>query len=183
MDKKEKKKSKAADIFAKIRSVKHIEWIVAGIAIVVMLGIYLTSFLPSRGASASGNGPPPGIGTGAEGIDHRRYMEQRLAAVLSQIEGVGRTEIMINWESSVEIIIAYITNESGGASSSAPALVTVPGGGTRPIILKEIKPRALGVVIVAQGGADTRTRLNIIAAVTVLLNMSADNVSVFAMRA
>ena len=150
----------------------------AGIAIVVMLGIYLTSFLPSR-ASASSNRPP---GQESDVIDYRHYMEQRLTFVLSQIDGVGRTEIMINWESSVELIIAYITSESNGGSNSAPALVTVPGGGTRPIVLKEIKPRALGIIIVAQGGGDTRTRLNIISAVTVFLNISPDNVSVFAMQ-
>jgi len=177
---KKKKESKAKSIFTKLKSVKHIEWIVAGVAIVVMLGIYLTSFLPGRSAGASNNQPPPAFGL--ETGDYRKETEQQLARVLSQIDGVGRLELMINWESSVELVIAYITNESGGSSSSTPAIIT-SGGGSRPIVLREIKPRALGVIIVCQGGGDTRTRLNIIAAVTVFLDISPDKVSVFAMRA
>jgi len=175
-----KLKDKSKDVFGKLKSIKHIHWIIAGIAIAVMLAIYFSSFFSNRNSADTGN--PPQQNVSASSSDHLRLKEERLAFILSQIDGVGRTEIFIAWESGVESVIAYITNETSGGSSSAPAIITGPGG-SRPIVLQEILPRATGAIIVAQGANEIRVRLHIINAVTATLDIPADRISVFAMRA
>ena len=175
-----KLKEKSKGIFDRIRKVKHIHWIIAGVAIAIMLTIYFSSFFSSRSsAGASDNNNQQNVSTAAG--DYLRQKEERLAFILSQIDGVGRTEVFISWESGIESVIAFITNETSGGSSSAPAIITGPGG-SRPIVLHEILPRATGVIVVAQGAGEMRVRLSIINAVTATLDVSADRISVFAMR-
>ena len=107
-----KLKEKSTDIFGRIRKIKHIHWIIAGIAIAVMLAIYFGSFFSGRSSAGAGDNLPQNT-VGSAG-DYLRQKEERLAFILSHIDGVGRTEVFISWESGVESVIAFITSETSG---------------------------------------------------------------------
>ena len=84
---------KAAD---KIRSVKHIEIIIAVVAIAVMLVIY---FCTSTSCSESKNS---GIQTGGGEYDYYTSVVDELERKLSQIEGVGEVSVLVNWAENAE---------------------------------------------------------------------------------
>ena len=183
-DKKEKKKG----IFSKIKSVKHIEIIIAVIAVGVMLIIYFTSF---GGGSGGGGGFGIGSGSASSGnnneaetsfhSDYTRRMQSEIVQLVSRMEGAGEARVVINWESSVELILAQTVNEGPNSSSSSPVIINI-GGASRPIIIKEIYPRALGVVVVVEGGENARLRVNIIMTLSVLLNLEPEFILVFPMQ-
>lgn len=76
----------------KLRSVKHIEIIIAVVAIAVMLVIY---FGTSSSCSCDGN--KQGITTGDGEYDYYTSVVAELERKLSQIEGVGEVSVLVNW--------------------------------------------------------------------------------------
>ena len=167
----DKKESKLKNLVAKIKSVKHIEIIIAVIAVVVMLIIYFTTLNPSKSV---GEKDTP---TSAVKTDYCTQMKNEITDAVAGMCGSSPT-VVISWESSVESVMAYITNSSSSGTSSSPQIITVQGTSS-PIILKEIYPKALGVVVICQGGDNVKTKLDIISAVSVLLDITPDKINVF----
>ena len=168
----DKKESKLKNIFAKIKSVKHIEIIIAVIAVVIMLIIYFTTLNPTKAKNNNDTQINDAVET-----DYCTQMKHEITAAVANMCGSSPT-VVISWESSVESVIAYITNSSSSGTSSAPQIITVQGTSS-PIILKEIYPKALGVVVICQGGDNVKTKLDIISAVSVLLDITPDKIHVF----
>ena len=165
-------------LLAKIKGVKHIEIIIAVIAVAIMLFIYFVNF--GGGGSAENSRPPPPE-AGETYSDYTRRMQAEITQIVSAMEGAGQARVLISWESSVELILAHSTNTGPSSSTSTPILVNT-NGMSRPIVTKEIYPRALGVVVVVEGGQDPRLRVNIIMSISVLLSLNPEKILVFAMR-
>jgi len=181
-DASKEKKKKPAGILGRLKKVKHIELYIAGIAVVVMLAIYFGSQPFAQGASVSGSSPAKNTQQAAASAkeDYCARMERELAETLSKMDGAGETRVIINWESGVEAVIAYITNASQNGTSASPQVIT-GGGSQSPIVLKEIYPKAVGVVVMTQGGAVVKVKLDIINAVSVLLDIKPDKIQVLTM--
>jgi stage III sporulation protein AG len=168
-----KSKKPKLNIINRLKGVKHIEFYIAGIAIGLMLFVYFGATIFGGQADTPNNNSPPDVSFG----DYQRRIEYNAKTVVSSMRGVGRTEIAIAWESSVELVIAYITINNGGNTSLTPQLVT-ENGTTKPIVVKEIYPQVLGVAISCEGGNDARVRLAVIDTVSILLNVSQTKVIV-----
>ena len=82
-------KDKAAGIFAKIKSIKHIDVIIAVLAVVIMLFIYF-------GTSCSSDKKTGISQTGGE-YDYYTETVRQLETKLSRIEGVGDVYVLVNW--------------------------------------------------------------------------------------
>ena len=164
------KKSKLKSIVAKVKSIKHIEIIAAVICVAVMLAIYFTTLGIGKTKDKSES-------VLAVPNDYCNRMKLEITEAVAGMCG-ARPTIVISWESSVESVIAYVTNSSSSGSSSSPQLITVQGTSS-PIVLKEIYPKALGVVVICQGGDNVKTKLDIISAVCVLLDITSDKINVF----
>lgn len=156
-------------VLTKIRNVKHIELILAGIGVAVMLGIYASTLLPDKTEKTA-------VTTG-----YCERMEVQLAETVSALKGAGATKVIVNWESGVEAVIAYVSSSGGSTATSTPQIVTGPNGG-KPIVLKEIYPKALGVIIICEGGDNVKVKLDIISAVSVLLDLTPENICVYPME-
>lgn len=165
--------SKFKKFIAKIKRTKHIEIIVAVVAVLIMLLVYFSTKV--NFSSKANEDTTTKIQSYCEKI------ERELTETLSVMKGVGKTKIVINWESSVEKLIAYITNNSPNSSTSTPSIIQ-SGGSQSPIVLKEIYPKAVGVIIVCVGGDDVKTKINVINAVSVLLNITPEKINVYAMN-
>ena len=169
-----------------IRNNKRLEYAVyGGIALLAVL-LYAVSLLPTKAEKASA----PSNAQESRPAD----VEQRLKAVLGCIRGAGRVEVMVTYESGTELVTAMSTNVSGNASetsdgqklsvtsqtteSSQPA--TVDGaGGNEPIILMEREPAVRGVIVVAEGAADIRVKLDLQRAVQAVLDVPLSKIEVF----
>ena len=171
----DKKTNKLSGVFSKLKKVKHAEIIIAIVAVVVMLAIYFSAKINSSTKKVNRSEQT------SKNSNYCRQMEANLNEALGSIAGVGKIKLVINWESSVESVIAYITNNGTNSSTSTPQIIQGASGG-QPVVLREIYPKALGVIIVCEGGGNVGTKLDIINAVSVLLDITPDKISVYAMK-
>lgn len=129
--------------------------------------------------------------------DYASYLEQKLADALSQVQGVGRTEVMVTLRSSGEKVIGKdISSESesvqetdsqGGsrstASSSSSQATVYRGDGSggqagEPYVTEELAPVVEGVIVIAEGGDDAVTVQNITEAVQALFEIDTHKIKV-----
>ena len=164
-------------MFSKLKKIKHIEIYAAVLIIVVMVGIYLTTF------SSGGKDKKVESSISMNEDIFAKEMEQKLVKTLGEVRGAGKVSAMVTVASSATIEIAYnidektVTQGSGGNTTTTTTIIKTPvivngKNGPQPIILVEIKPKLKGVVIVASGAADVAVRLSLLRAVQTLV---ADN--------
>lgn len=171
-------------------------------AIVVIIGIII---IIAGSTIFSGNKPGAAVKEQKKSTDASEQAHQTVAAadtqevklksVLSQIQGVGKVDVMITYESSAEEIPAYDTKRSesktqekdneGGTRDitqedfdSVLAYKDTAEGGKAPVILKETQPKVRGVLVVAEGAGSVVIRQQIISAVTVVLDVPVHKVEV-----
>ncbi|MCT4687071.1 hypothetical protein [Vallitalea sp.] len=129
---------------------------------------------------------------------YEEKLEKRLEKEFTNIDGVGKVEVIIMLKTSGEIIINKDTPSSqtqsdevdseGGTrqniqtdSKEATVLINNSDGSTKPIILKELEPEISGVVIIAEGGDDILVKKNLINAAKVLLDVPMHKIEVMKM--
>ncbi len=125
---------------------------------------------------------PAASGTTAE-------LEERLCALLEEMEGVGKTKVLLTVESDGETDYAYDTSdtqtrsESGGSISSQNELVTLSeSGGQSPVPLRTWAPQYRGAVVICQGGGSAAVRLAVTQVVQSLTGLTADRIVISKMK-
>lgn len=121
--------------------------------------------------------------------------EIRLKSILSQIQGVGKVDVMISYYTTRENVPAYDIQKNqssteekdseGGTRSikqeeydSTLVYEDSAAGGKIPVILKEVEPGVKGVLVVAEGADSVEVRERICNAVTVVLDIPVHRVQV-----
>ena len=178
------------------------------ILILVLIGILLvivssffrtTSASPSQGSSDNKNVKGNAVQT--QGSDVQSYeasVKDELRSVLSQVEGVGKIDLIINCEGGEEQVPAENINNStsntnekdnsGGERATTQKndgktiVMTNDGDKTTPVIIKTYKPKITGILIIAEGAENRVTELRIRNAVTNLYNVHEDKVTVYPMK-
>lgn len=118
-------------------------------------------------------------------------MEKKLINVLSSIKGAGNVNVMITLENGPELKIATSVDERTNTSTSTSTTTTSvtvvenpiiinQNGTSTPLVLMEIMPKVKGVVVVAEGATNVKTKLELLEAVQSLLNVSSNNIQIFA---
>ncbi|MBR2968007.1 MAG: hypothetical protein IKC35_04455 [Clostridia bacterium] len=151
--------------FNKLKSLKNKEIIIAAITVVILLVIYFSSFFPTEKTKSE-----------IAPADYCSAKQMQIEQAVSQMEGVGKAQVVINWSSGVEIVTAVNTTVNG--NSTTTQIVHSSG---EPIVIKEIYPRAVGVLIVCEGGSNAKVKVDIIMAIATLMDISTDKVLVFEM--
>ena len=109
------------------------------------------------------------------GSDYAERAEQRLAKVLSQIEGAGAVDVFLSVRSEGTIVIAMeSTVAEDGSVTTSPVL-----SGGEPIVLEECNPEITGVLIVADGANDLNVRFNLLGAAASVLNIDQSLIKVY----
>lgn len=136
----------------------------------------------------------PKTGTHTNIEDYEEKYETEMAEVLSQIVGVDDVSIVVNLESTAEDVIhmdrrnsEQVTTETdtkGGSRSirnetddEKPAFYQ-DGQGEKPLIVKKLKPKVRGILIVARGVEDLNVRAAVIEAVQRTLDVPVHRISV-----
>lgn len=116
-------------------------------------------------------------------------LEERLAGTLSCIEGAGRVEVLISYESGEEIVPALSVdveeNQTGGAGSTSRSEqpVTVSSdGGEEPLVLLRRAAQVRGAIVVAEGASDVGVRMDLQRAAQAVLDIPASRIEVFSMK-
>ena len=124
--------------------------------------------------------------------------ENRLKAILEDINGVGRVNVMVTIEGTEEQVPAVNVNDStsntkekdntGGTrdttqqNNGSTVVFSSDGSKNMPLIIKTYKPKVVGVVVVAEGAKDNYIQTQIREAVTRAFNIKPDKVSVYPMK-
>ena len=158
--------------------------------VAIILAIYFSSLDTGSAQKTDGEAA---AGAPAETISSDTEMEDRLKRVLSKVDGVGDVDVIINYESTAERVPAFSEDRqvsksdsqdtSSETTSEKSDIATVQGNGaSEALIVKENQPEVRGVIVVAQGAEDISVRMNLLNAVTTLLNVSADKVEILKMN-
>ncbi|MGI6161359.1 MAG: hypothetical protein ACOYJD_04945 [Christensenellales bacterium] len=167
---------------------KGIQLVAAAIIVVVIIALYL---------SPTGKEPAADSNDGQAAAAVTPNDEERLIRVLSKISGAGKVDVMITYENSGEIIPAMSSdvttsenneiNQQGSKSSTTQSEAGQPatyssGSGNQPIVITEIAPKARGVIVVAEGAEDMAVRIELIKAVSTVMDIPVSAVEVFVME-
>ncbi|NLM03571.1 MAG: stage III sporulation protein AG [Clostridiales bacterium] len=122
-------------------------------------------------------------------------IEARLKEILEKIENAGEVQVMVTFEESTEIIPAFNTTKSSDITEEKDS-----GGGVRILnsenitetiamnngsnsnqvfILKEIKPKINGVIVVADGAKDLVVKEKLYNAVKTVLQIPGHKVEIY----
>lgn len=157
-----------------------------GITGILLIG--LSSWLPERGREADSGVLEADAGAYAAGL------EERLTAILQEIDGVGKARVMVTLENGYRKVYARSekTNNdlledvrAGDEKKTQEKQVTeqtyvlVDGaGGKVPLVTAQLEPEVKGVVVVCEGGGDPLVAGKVVDTVRVALNISSARVSV-----
>lgn len=153
-----------------------------------------TSRLLGEAGAGLGEETLPGLSGGAQassgGVLYEKELEQRIAALLDRVEGVGKADVMVVLRSSEERVFhvdktsrTSATEEKGGDGRTVReqeiSESTVMGGGNQgPVVEKELTPEVSGIVISADGGGNASVRAEISEAMEALFGLPAHKIKV-----
>lgn len=181
-EEKVKKKGGFSEFIKKLKSIKHIELIVAIIFIVIALLLYFTiSDVVDKGESPK---------------EEQTSLEMQVQSILSTIEGVGSSKVLITFKGSEKQVLAMqeetkttsvTDSESNGnrtttetVTEKTPIMVTI-NGVAQPVVLQTFRAEIDGIVIVADGGDNVLVKMKIVDAVCTLLNVDTAKIKIFKM--
>lgn len=195
-----KEKRGLKDYIAKLKEVKNIEWVLIILVLSIIVSIYASTInKPLRtNQDEDPTDKQSGLHWIEDSVDPESREEHRLRDILSAIKGAGKVEVMITYISGSEIVTAMNTVEStttteeednnGGTrqinqndKNSQPSTFN-DSEGSKPIILKEVKPEIRGVIIISEGADDIRVKMELMKAVQVALGIKPNQVEVFPME-
>ena len=169
--------------------------------ILIALSVFKPSFMNKSDNNqiiSKSNAEETAAMTESEKKDYEEQQKIDLKNILKKMEGVGDVDVMISFENGEEKVPAYdkssqtsTTEESdnvGGkrqnnqVTDSDKVVMTRQNGNNEPFIIKTNKPKITGVVIVAEGAENSKTKYEIEQAVSKLYNLSLDKVNVYTMK-
>lgn len=158
------------------------------LGIVGMLFILLSEVMPQKTKAPAADRK---VMTAEEYCD---FMQQKIASLVSSIDGAGKCEVLLTLENGVESVYMMDVKTSNdktqegkeGAdgkiqekTSSEEKVIIVDGKeGEQGLISKEIEPKIRGVVVVCEGGGDVMVTQRVTSAVTTAFHISSARVFV-----
>ncbi len=156
--------------------------------LILFIGLVLL-LLPGEGEKD----PAPLSETRNETFDPDAYvrdMEQRLCQILSQIRGVGQTQVILTLSGSEELHYLYdseLRTDSAGSGTTAEEMkktVILSSGSAydEAMITRRDYPLFQGALIVCQGGGEAEVKLKLTQAVSALTDLSSDKITILEMK-
>lgn len=170
---------------------KLLALLVAGVALLL-----LSTLFTDRKPSAP---EPMAAKPAVSQADYEKKLEERLAEALSDVQGAGQVKVMITVSVGKEYVLArdvkddtnslLETDAQGGRRESDQStydsktvIVRNSDGSEEPVVLKELEPKVLGAVIVAEGGDDVFVKDALIKAAQAVLGIEPHKVQVLKMK-
>lgn len=146
------------------------------VLLVILLGIVLMC-LPARRIDET-DPSPPAVKEGSA----QSSLEVSLAAILSQIKGAGKVEVLLTEAKGAETV--YQSDADTGNGTERLNTVIVSGSDrTQAGLVRQINPPSyLGAIIVCQGADSATVRLAIVQAVASVTGLGSDRITVLKMK-
>ena len=166
-----------------------------GVLLVVIALPTTTGTMGADKKDADISGTQGAAGTDTATLSYEEQLEKRLSAILSQVAGAGRVEVMVTLESRGERIVEKDTPESrksveetdssGGSRTTdeqdwgeETVYYEDGSGGKSPYVVKELEPNIEGVLVLAEGGDSAVVKQELLEAVQALFPIEAHKVKI-----
>lgn len=144
--------------------------------------IFISSFTGNKNEAAEE--PVPESKTTAE--EYAKKLEDDLEKIISNIDGAGKTSILITIDREIESIYQTDTdteaksdNENSQQSNKSTTVIIKGKNSTEePIKITEVMPKIKGVLVVCEGANSSVVKQNIIDSVRTVLGVASSRVSV-----
>lgn len=183
---------------SKLKKPKKEQLVVLLLFGVLLVVIALPTTTGTTGADkkdADISGTQGAAGTDTATLTYEEQLEKRLSAILSQVAGAGRVEVMVTLESRGERIVEKDTPESrksveetdssGGSRTTdeqdwgeETVYYEDGSGGKSPYVVKELEPNIEGVLVLAEGGDSAVVKQELLEAVQALFPIEAHKVKI-----
>lgn len=170
--------------------------LIFGLIIVITANFFMSADNPSPGYIEVATTSRQNMNNSVLGYEES--LKQELADVLSQIEGAGSVKAMIYFDAGNEVIPAFnqndstkVTEENDGSGgkrvtnediNSTSVVTTSEGGGNKPFILKEVKPKITGVIVIAEGAKNPEVKYKLYEAVKTIFSIEQYKVNIYPMQ-
>jgi stage III sporulation protein AG len=182
-------------VFAVIKKMKREQWIVCGLAGILLLVIAL----PVKKSDAKEDTVQDEKLRENQESDIRQEYENQLMQALSQVAGVGTVQVAVTMESTGRKIVEKdspsdqeaASQESGDGTKSSSQSSSIreetvfaenESGSQTPYISQETYPEIRGVLVIAEGGDDPVIVQQIQEAVMALFHVEAHKIKVLKMK-
>lgn len=197
-------------MFAKWKPSMRYLFILLGVGAVLMI---LTDFLgtdkdkplgfatmqQNGNVPASGGEQPDSIAAGSSASndwikEYENSYETQLAEILETVIGVGQVQVMVNLDSTPEIVVEKnresrttstqetdkerATRNQSEQSLQEQTLVLKDSKQEQPVVLKTLKPKVRGVLVVAKGAENVQIKAWILEAVQKVLDVPVYKISI-----
>lgn len=122
----------------------------------------------------SGSGAETPVASAPDAAVYQTQLEQRLAGLIAQVEGAGKTAVMVTLETGEERIYALDT-QSGQTQSQQTHVLLKDGTALEQTVYL---PRICGVAVVCEGGGDVRVAARITEMISALLDLPSNRICV-----
>ena len=112
-------------------------------------------------------------------------LKAELEALISKIDGVGKTAVMITYDGTAENIYALNMTEQADGNNikkDEEYLIIDSGSSEDGLLLKKVYPRVTGVAVVCDGGSDPVVKNEITQLLKALYNISSNSISISEMN-
>ena len=109
-------------------------------------------------------------------------MEQKLQTLLSQVEGVGKVEVMLTFEGSGEKQVEKDQTLTEDSAQEETVYEENGSSGRVPYVAPETNPRVEGVLVIAEGGDSSKVKQEIIEAAQALFGIEAHKIKIMKME-
>lgn len=117
-----------------------------------------------------------------ESADYERRMEQRLEELLGHVEGVGEVQVMLTFQGTGEKRVEKDASLTGEETREETVYEEHGSSERTPYVTSETNPKVEGVLVIAQGGADSRVKQEIIEAAQALFGIEAHKIKIMKME-
>ncbi len=114
---------------------------------------------------------------------YKQQLSSEIAALCSEVRGVGRVQVMVTLSGGYEYVYARdVQSKTGGDSYTWEESYVLIGSGSAqgPLLLMKKQPSVAGVGIVCQGGADPAVQNELTALVSAAFGIGANKIYVSA---
>ena len=109
-------------------------------------------------------------------------LEQSLAAILSQIQGAGKVEVLLTESKGSETMYQSNTTNGNGSQKQDTVIITDGDRVQSGLVQHIVAPEYRGAIIVCEGADKPEVRLHIIEAVASVTGLGTDKISVLKMK-
>ena len=143
-----------------------------------MLLICLSEWIPEKTSSSGTPTAERSIAEPEPSTDYAAGLEERLTELISQMEGAGRTRVMVTLASGGTTQYAQDTEETADGTRYQHVLL-----GDSALVERVQSPEILGVAVVCEGAQDPGLQLAITELVQALTDVGASHITVTKMIA